>query len=811
MKKHILFVFCFSVMLPLWSQTEIQVLSAMSGENLENAKVYDLKHRLLGTTDKEGKAMINRVHSDSVQIEYRDFTPQIFDVSKEKMIYLQSEIVLDELEVKATEESARNLIKKLIARQKKNHPKRLGSYQYKSYNKFWVDAQRDSVPYIQNPQTKEDSAQNDERKMLKNSMLFLSERAFDHYYKKGRGNKNVLAAARISGIKTPLYEFIALQPISSEFDQDNFNFFFRKFPNPVSKSGMEKYDYYIEDTLRQNGRQQIQVMFDAKDKKQKMLHGYVNIDQENYALARFYAENETPKGSDTYIEMDYVPYKNVWIPKRQFFRLEGQNYNYFVYRDSIATNGDTLRIKVDKKAPTWMNSLSTYKEIKSPTDAENKVFRGYENDVPKSAFTDFDKVIYRYRDYELGEREVNTYSSLDSLGQKYKIDRQIGLLRLLSKGGWMDVGLLDLDLKRLFASNRYENLRFGLSLRTNEDLFERFRLSGSIFYGTLDEAFKYNYGISYLLNKKTYGQVFWRYTDDLTPMGRHEIPIKTMREFLDWRRQQIGNQYYTKERGISVGYQQDFFKNVNTEFLFNRMNTKALFHYRYKDYPEGYEFNTTNLVLASRWAPKEKYVSTETGKFRISGGYPVFYFMYDQGFRVWGGEIAYSRLQAEAVFAPKIFKSRTHITMRGGKLWGSPPMWEAFDGGGSSRPMLSILGRAREGGSSTFETMTSGEFLSDQYLFAQFKQKMFTLPVGKNRKIPFYGLYKVGIGSLSQPEIHYDFDFKEMKKPYQEVGLEVNSVLLNLIGFGFYYRIGDYQYHSFDRDFSVKALITIGL
>ena len=112
------------------------------------------------------------------------------------------------------------------SKQKEKQHKNLKTYEYKSYSKFLVTASTDSMPFILMPQNQRDSAYNEVRQLLDESHIMLGERAMDHKFSDQFGNKNTVKATRVSGTRLPMYEFMAIQPLTTSFDDDKINLFF---------------------------------------------------------------------------------------------------------------------------------------------------------------------------------------------------------------------------------------------------------------------------------------------------------------------------------------------------------------------------------------------------------------------------------------------------------------------------------------------------------------------------------------------------------------------------------------------------------
>ena len=808
--KYSFFLFMLFCALLLTAQQKVQILDKQTGFPVPSVEVKSLNDQLLSVSDQNGFFDLKN-DTGEIFIDHPGYPPQFFSVSDEtKQIFLLQDMVnLRTLEIKSNDDKSLNLVRKVIANQAQNSPKSRENYRLKSYTKLWADADSDSIQFIPNPKTKADSAQNKSKELLTNSMFFLSERAITHYYDRRKGEKNVVEAAKISGLQTPMYELVALQPISVEFNQNEFDFFFRKFPNPFSRGGMKSYNFIIADTLTQNGRQMILLNFNSKKEKKRSLHGTALIDAQTFALSRFHAENQTQLGSDAYIEVLYRPKKNVWIPEYQTVRIESDNVRTHVYRDSITPEGEKVQQKIERKSRSWMNIDTRFSGFESPTELGEDLFQGLANEVPRQAFTDFDNRIQEFRTEDLNLRESETYITIDSIGKAEKVDRMVKIFRILSSEGWLSLGPIDFDLKEIYSGNAWEDFRFGISTRTNHKFHPKLSLNGRVYYGTRDNAFKYGAGAEYMLFPERQGKVFVDYSDDIAPAGRFKHPVYTFEEAFMWFSEQSANPFFVDENRFSGGYQQDFFENLTARLTLSQTPQTAMFDYSFDGNAIDTEYGLTNLQLAVRYAPQEASVVSPIGKFRIKRSKPVYKLLIDQGLSVFGGEQEFTRVNLNADFAWNFFSKPTFFNLRAGKVFGDVPVWNYFDGGGKSRIHDGFWQRMRFGGTQIFETMMPGEFISDQYAFISAKQQFINLKFSKNYSIPVSAVYKIGMGSFENFDLHDGLNFNELNKPYQEAGLEFSGILMNLVGIGVYYRLGAYQFDQFDRNLSVKAVLNL--
>src|SRR5690606_22284029 len=169
----------------------------------------------------------------------------------------------------------------------------------------------------------------------------------------------------------------------------------------------------------------------------------------------FYAE----KLSDTSVaelEVDWTNYKNYRFSKQESFRMDGGGLFYSGVKDSVMADG-TLRLDtIKKKEKVWLHLTTSFKDIVSPKEFEAKEFRGYTNEIDLASMENPEPTLEAYRDDALTEMEQNTYVKIDSIGEKYNMDRNIRLLRILGSGGKYSMGNYDLDLTKIINYNDYE-------------------------------------------------------------------------------------------------------------------------------------------------------------------------------------------------------------------------------------------------------------------------------------------------------------------------------------------------------------------
>src|SRR5690625_6909617 len=103
-------------------------------------------------------------------------------------------------------------------------------------------------------------------------------------------------------------------------------------------------------------------------------------------------------------------------------------------KDTLLEDGTVRLDTIRKKEKVWLHLTTSFKDINSPVAFDRSEFKGYETEIDFSSVDKSDVVLEQYRDEILTEMEKNTYVKIDSIGQKYNMDRSIRLMRMLSSG-----------------------------------------------------------------------------------------------------------------------------------------------------------------------------------------------------------------------------------------------------------------------------------------------------------------------------------------------------------------------------------------
>lgn len=715
----------------------------------------------------------------------------IFGFSQSKVTSIEAVIIEDKSDPRALE-----ILNKVNQLFRENSPKTLDSYSYKSYEKISLDIDEDSIlqykQFFENAdlfrkKREKDSLNNSiARKIFSKSKLFLWERAQEFLYTKKYGEKINILDNRISGLKQPIYEMIALQ--QSNRDQ---------LPTQLKKENRGLYRFFLTDTVEIDGRKNFvirfrEVNFKNPDKKRKY-NGAIYIDTATYGIKKI--ENFSKNKNDGIITSTWIYFNNKWFLAHETVKLKMSNM--VMQEEDQKDDFDEKHEKSKKQSfGTYAFLTSRYFDYQSPTDNDKNDFKGYTFSVKNID----GKTLDRFRTDPLTERERNTYKTIDSLGKIYNIDRKARVLSGLLLNGQIKIGVVDFAVDEIVNYNLYEGFRVGLKAKLNENFSPYFSPDYTFAYGFKDDKWKYRIGldIKTTLEKDSYFRI--DYYDDVTASGEFYRRLWNFKMRTANYGNNLNNDRYYHYRGASVSYLNDVTNGLTLVFAARTNLEEAMFDYSFRD--RSSSFNNFNTLFTLKYSPNSTNIMTPQGKSLIDQKYPELYFNYEQSYKALSGDFNYTRFDALFVHNFKTMLGTTGFRLYGGMVIGDAPIWKNFTMNGLASPrrdfnfnLTSFLG---------FATLEGGKYYNDRFVAYYFTHKLpwYFKSFGQNIS-SFDFVLRGTIGNMEHPEYH-QFKFKPLDHLYQEVGLEWNNFLSTYFNLGLFYRVGYYTTPNFKQNFAVQ-------
>lgn len=818
------------------AQTHISgvVKDAKTKEVLPFASVVYQNNRGL-LTDANGLFNINsKKKIDTILISYVGFKTKTIILKKKKYLTILLSPSIEQLQtivLNAPENPAIALIKKVIKfKFKNNYKKILNTYKYTSYNKLLITGSPDSINGSIDSvyKVKEgkktfihlDSSNYELKSQLQKHHLYLTEKISEHLFQKGKPAKEKVLAARMAGLKNPLYEILALDLQSFDFYNDKFEVVGNRYKSPISNNALKHYNYKILDTLNNN----YLVYFKPLKANEKVgLEGVLYIDTESFALTKGLAQLKGMIAVKANQIFKYQPLFKLWFPTESSVRInKGDNDKTITLFGGITAKKGNETSKKDsilstsksKKKPEEVIYFST---ITKNFDLQLNIPLRVKNASQTVVFTDdvatrSNAFWQKYRTDSITKRGLETYRVIDSIGKAEKFEHYISLSRKIFKG-YYPIHNFDFNLSQLINFNNREGLRLGGGFITNSDFSKKFKIKAYSAYGLKDNTVKYHISAYTRLAKQKNIWIGLGYADDLSEAAKLDFLFEdTSFSLINPRNLNIGQFFNYKITQAYFNF--DVASNLESRIQLSTGDYETKFNYHFIS-PTKFvsDYKLSLASIAFQWTPFSKYMNTPIGKIRAKNGQLKIIAQLTQSFDdVLDGDFNFTQFNFKIGHKIKALnKSTTSFLIQGGLVFGEAPishLYNAFPNYALKNPWQK---RINLSGTNAFETMTFNEFISDKYISFQIRQSFNRLKISKKFRPQVNLVSRFAIGTIDNPQYQRGFAFKNMEKGYFESGLELNKFLLKGFGFSFFYRYGAYHNPKFEDNLAIKLNYHFGL
>ena len=631
-------------------------------------------------------------------------------------------------------------------------------------------------------------------KLLKDSPLFMMESVSERKFITPDISEEIVIGTKVSGFQNPSFASLAtdLQPFS--FYKDNIKLFDIQYLNPISKGSLNKYRFFIEDTIFQNKDTVYIISFQPKKSKNiEGLQGQLYINTNKYAVQNVIASPFEKGKIDIKIQQKYVFLENkYWFPEQLNYALQFTE----------------LKMVVDGK--------SYISEVELEIPLRKKEFALESVSIDKMAAKKDSLFWDNYRVEKLSETEKVTYRVVDSIGKENNFDKILSSVEKLTQFK-IGIGVFDLDLAKTIVYNKYEGYRLGLGVYTNEKLFENWVFGGFFGYGTRDSDWKYGGEVIYTISKKDEFKIGGKYQNNLIEAGNYGLN-STMQNMLNFRNFQAYLMDNVKQTSFNIEARS--FRYLKWKVTLTQSATTPKYLTEFQDNNQIYtDYNDSNMRIDLRFGFKEKFISSFNQRISAGSTYPIVSLSYSKGIKnVLQSDFNYDKIEAriEQSFFTKNFGT-TKYQLDAGLIDNPLPFGLLFTGEGSyDKDYPYMIPKY-------FQTMRLYEFLSDQYVHLFLSHDFGGLLFKSGKFQPGITLHNnFGWGNLADKNKSSNFlvDYKTKNKVFMETGLQVDKILkMNYLdigyfglGAGIYYRYGAYEnpntkdnlVYKFSATFTIK-------
>lgn len=741
-----------------FSQNTVEgvVLSLEDGQPLPFAHIKINGEKSLGTiTDIDGKFSFSHTQSIyQIECSYLGFEPyKTLTIKPMMVINLEpSAMNLSEVVLRSKDNPALRIMRLAIQNKEGNNPEKYSSFSYTSYTKTVVD--------FRNMKSKNDSLK--VNTLLKGGHIMMMESVTERKFKQPNHSDERVLATKVSGFKDPKFATLATDFQPFAFYNDEIVLFDVPYLNPLTKSGLSKYDFRLEDTfVKQNDTVFVISYTPKKGRNIEGLKGFLHINSHRYALQHVSAEPFEKGKINLSIQQKYQRINEHWFPEQLSYSLHFAEYP-------------------TKEMPMMFNSRSYIDAVQIDVPLQKRDFAIERVSLTKGAGLRSQDYWQHFRKDTLNFTEQVTYKVWDSLGEKLNFDKISRLTEKLTDNK-IPLGKLDLDINRTLVYNRYEGFRLGLGLSTNERISEKFIYSAYGGYGLRDYDWKYGGAIQYRFHPEKEGFTSIHALNDLVEVGNyntHEFVNRRMiiRDFigfrmdlkreLQWRLH--GRLNRSLQGGLTLIYGQ-YTPMYDYVFLYGN---EAIASYQ-----------QTRVQLRGRWAPGEKIVQTFGRRVALTENTPVIegavtrgLQLNQEGFDFWKVELGIEQSFRVVNLGKTTYRAEI------GYIDSALPYGQLFTGEGAYAEGYPYFMKFK------FQTLLPYEFLSDRYARLFFIHNFGTLLMRNKLIQPSFSIHhNMGWGNLAHSNgMHQGVSYQIPNEIMMESGLQIDNILkFNYVNIGY--------------------------
>lgn len=645
-------------------------------------------------------------------------------VSYELKIVLNEEEVLKEVVIFNGKTSKKNnpaldILRKIWARKRKNGLKMFDQYQYEKYEKVEFDLNTIDSAFMKNKIfkgmefvfNKVDTSKVTGKTYLP---IFINEAISDVYgdNKKGK-TKDILKANKNSGLSNGDGVNTFIKDLYNDYDIYNnyINFFDKSFTSPLSRTGIDVYNYVLADSSFIDNKWCYNIVFYPRRKNELTFKGDFWVNDSTYAIKNI--NMAVTKSAN----INWV--KDIYIEQE----FEVMNDSVFLLTRDYMMSDFALNKKEESKG-VYGKRTSLYKNHKFNEVKPDKFYKEEVNFIDNAVYNKSNEYWQENRFEKLNKDEAGIYKLIDTLKTVKRFNQMYNLVTILGSG-YINYHKFDYGpIFSTFGYNEVEGIRLRVGGRTYFGPNDTWRLQGYTAYGFKDDKFKYGISGKMMIDKKNRVILSGGNRRDVEQIGASLTTTNDVlgRSFASSSLLSSGsNGKLTNINLSNVAIEIEPVKNLIFQTGFSYRTLESASPTFSLDYFTDDTFTTTKsnvkqseINLQVEYTPKKKYVGYGVERLFVDSPFSRFFVNYSEGLKgVLNSDFNYRKLQLyykQPVVIGAI--GRSNFTVELGKTYGKVPLG-----------LLSIIpgNQSYFQIDNTFSNLNYYEFVSDEYATMQWE------------------------------------------------------------------------------------------
>jgi hypothetical protein len=608
---------------------------------------------------------------------------------------------------------ALDILRKIWERKRKNGLSQFDQYQMEKYEKIEFDMNTIDSAYMKNKLFKGmefifdhvDTSRVTGKTYLP---IFINESLSDVYgSNKLNKVKEKLKANKNSGFSNNQQIMSFVKDLYSDYDIYNnyLTFFDKSFTSPLSKTGIDVYNYVLKDSAYIGEKWCYNIVFYPRRKNELTFKGDFWVNDSTFAIKKINMAVTKSANinwvKEIYIEQEFdVQNDSIFLLTRDYmmsdFALNKKEESKGVY-GKRTTLYDNHVFNKEKPAAFYREEVSFI---------DNEVYNKSEE-------------YWRENRYEkLTKDELGVYKMLDTLKTVKKFQQIYNLVQILGSG-YIQVGHFDYGpIFSSFGYNEVEGVRLRTGGRTYFGPNDTWRLQGYTAYGFKDDKFKYGLSGKWMVDKKKRIILSGGNRRDVEQIGASLTTTNDVlgRSFASSSVFSSGsNGKLTNINLTNVGVEMEPVKNLTFQSGFSYRTLQAASDAFSLDYYTDAARTVTKSDLKQsevnfqvEYTPNRKTIGYGVERDNVDSPFSRFYLNYSHGFKgLLNSDFQYEKIQLyykQPIIIGPI--GRTNVIVEVGKTFGTIPLG-----------LMSVIpgNQTYFTIENTFSNLNFYEFVTDQY------------------------------------------------------------------------------------------------
>ncbi|WP_396212335.1 DUF5686 family protein [Flavobacterium sp.] len=614
---------------------------------------------------------------------------------------------------------ALDILRKIWERKRKNGLRMFNQYQYDKYEKIEFDMNRIDSAFMKNKLfkgvefifNKVDTSRVTGKTYLP---IFINESLYEVNGDNLLGKtKEIIKANKNSGLSNGDGVNTFISDLYSQYDiyNNHLNFFDKSFTSPLSKTGIDVYNYILRDSAFIDKKWCYNIVFYPRRKNELTFKGDFWVNDTTFAIKTINMEVSKSANinwvKEIYIEQEFdVLNDSVFLLKRDYMMSD------------FALN------KKEKSKGIYGKRTTLFDNHKFNIEKPEKFYKEEVNFIDNEVFTKSDEFWEENRFEKLNKDEIGIYKMLDTLKTVKKFKQMYNLVSILGSG-YIQKGNFDFGpIFSIFGYNDVEQIRLRVGGRTYFGPNDKWRLQGYTAYGFGDNKVKYGMSGKWMIDKKKRVIISGGNRRDVEQIGASLTTTNDVlgRSFASSSLFASGNNgKLTNINLTNIAIEMEPSKNfvIGTGFSYRTLESASnVFSLNY--FTDAAKTATKSQVKQSEvnlqveYTPKKKNVGYGVERLAVDSPYSQLFLNFSQGVKgVFNSDFDYTKVQLflkqPIIIGPL---GRTNITLEAGKTFGTIPLG-----------LMSIIpgNQSYFQIENTFANLNFYEFISDEYTTLQWE------------------------------------------------------------------------------------------